>query len=198
MSAPLNLTGRWTGHYQQHDQQHPITARFTQAGNRLSGSMRDDQPEDEYSLFDLAARAGLPPGADEQIEAKLRELVPEAPAVPIRWVSRLPAESVLEGRCDGQAVSFVKSYQGTSFGGYKLGEQFVGVQKAGHAVHYEGRLSPDGSVIEGRWWIDADSESGGRRLEGSFSLRRAEGDVPSAPGQAPSPERQDRPWWRIW
>ena len=46
------------------------------------------------------------------------------------------------------------------------------MQQEGHAVHYEGRLSPDGLEIEGRWWIDADPEYGTRRTEGLFVLRR--------------------------
>jgi hypothetical protein len=175
MSSPFNLTGRWVGHYAQHGREHPITADFTQDGERLSGSMRDGHTEGEYSLFDVAAEAGLPPGTDEQIEVKLRELVPGAPASPIRYISRLPPESILEGRFDGRTVSFLKTYQGTSFGGYKVGEQLLGVPKAGHSVHYEGRLSPDGLVIEGWWWIDGDAEQGTRRTEGSFVLRR--GDV---------------------
>jgi hypothetical protein len=128
----------------------------------------------------MAQQAGLPPGADEQIEANLRKAFrqahPDAPAGPIRYVSRLPAESALEGRRQGQVVSFLKTYQGTSFDGYKVGDQFLGAEKAGHSVHYEGRLSPDGRTIEGRWWIEADQEEGTGRAEGYFTLRRGQGD----------------------
>jgi hypothetical protein len=78
MSTSLNLTGRWLGHYQQHDRAHLITAEFLQAGERLTGSMRDRETQSEYSVFQLAAEQGLPPGADEQIVAALREMVPDA------------------------------------------------------------------------------------------------------------------------
>ncbi len=179
MSSAVNLTGRWIGHYLQHGQQHPITALFYQSGEHLSGSMRDGHPEDEYSLFDIAAQTGLPPGADEQIEARIRELIPDAPSGPIRYISQLPAESVLEGRCLGARVSFLKTYQGTSFGGYKVGNQLIGVQKTGHAVHYEGQLSSDGLTMEGRWWIDGDPAQGTQRVEGYFALGRAEPDATS-------------------
>jgi hypothetical protein len=194
MSSTADLTGPWVGHYLQFGQEHPIVAQFVQAGERLSGSMRDGSPEGEYSLFEVAAQAGLPPGADEQIDARLREAVPGPAAAPIRYVSRLPPESVLEGRRDGETVSFLKSYQGVSFGGYKVGEQLLGIQKPSHAVHYQGQLSPDGLVIEGRWWIDTDPEAGTPRTEGSFTLRRAESGTPASQEQVQTTEREDRPW----
>jgi hypothetical protein len=174
MSPSVELTGRWVGHYLQRGQQFPITADLKQVGQRVSGSMHDGRPDRECSTFEAACDAGLPPGADEQIEAKLREAVPDAAAGPIRYVSHLPTASALEGRCSGKTVYFVKTYQGTSFGGYKVGDKLVGVQKDGHAVHYEGYLSSDGLVIEGRWWIDADQEYAPRRSEGLFTLRRSE------------------------
>jgi hypothetical protein len=158
--------------------------------------MCDGHPDNEYSLFEVAHEAGLPPGADEQIEAKLREALPDAPPGPIRYVSHLPSGSVLEGRRKGQVVYFLKTYRGTTFSGYKAGDQLLGVQKEGHAVHYEGRLSRDGLVIDGRWWIEADPAYGSRRTEGLFSLRR-QGQPPDR-GQAPTAERADRPWWRFW
>jgi hypothetical protein len=175
MSSLSDLTGRWIGHYRHHGQEYPITANLVQAGEGLSGSMRDGHPDFEFSVFEAAAEAGLPPGADEQIEASLREAVPGAPTAPIRYVSHLPPDSVLAGRCSGRSVYFLKTYQGTSFGGYKVGDQLLGIRKDGHAVHYEGQLSPDGRQIEGRWAIDADPELGTRRSEGHFTLRREEG-----------------------
>jgi hypothetical protein len=116
--------------------------------------------------------AGLPPGADELIDAKLRSLLPDAGREPIRWVSHVPADSVLEGRCDGEVVSFTKTYMGSSFSGYRVGDKMVGAEAEGHEVFYQGQLSPDGSVIEGRWWIDSDSDRGTRRAQGLFVLRR--------------------------
>jgi hypothetical protein len=172
MSSSRDLTGRWLGHYLQHGQERPITADLHHIGERLSGTMCDGHPDSEYSLFEVAQQAGLQPGADEQIEVMLRQALPDAPAGPIRYVSYLPSGSVLEGWCKGPIVYFLKTYQGDSFSGYKAGDQLLGIQKEGHVVHYEGHLSPDGLVIEGRWWIDADSEYGTRRTEGVFLLRR--------------------------
>jgi hypothetical protein len=171
MSSSLELTGRWVGHYVQRGQEYPITADLVQIGERLSGSMLDGHPVRECSTFEAACDAGLPPGTDEQIEARLREMVPDAPAAPIRFVSHLPTVSVLEGQLRERTVSFLKTYQGTSYGGYKIGDKLVGVQMDGHAVHYEGQLSSDGRVIEGRWWIDANPKYGASWTEGLFALR---------------------------
>jgi transcription antitermination factor NusA-like protein len=174
MSSSLELTGLWVGHYLLGGKKYPITADLVQAGQRLSGSMHDGQPDRECSTFEAACEGGLPPGADEQIEAKLREMVPDAPPGPVRYVSHLPAAAVLEGVRRGQTVSFLKTYQGTSFGGFKVGDKLVGFQKKNHAVHYEGQLNSNGLVIEGRWWIDADPAYATPRTEGLFTLRRVE------------------------
>jgi hypothetical protein len=148
----------------------------------------------------VAVEAGLPPGADEQIDANLRTMIPDAPAGSIRYVTHLPPESHLQGRCDERDVSFVKTYTGTSFSGYKVGDKIVGEQRDGHAVHYEGKLSSDGLEIEGRWWIDADPELGTRRTEGLFLLRRqSEVQPPSVNLDVNlTGRRAIRPWWKFW
>jgi len=156
----------------QGGQERPISADLHHDGANLSGSMRDGEPDRECSLFEGAMQAGLPPGADEQIDANLRKLLPDAGTEPIRCISHLPEESVVEGACEGDVVSFTKTYMGNSFAGYKVGDKFVGTEAEGHAVHYEGQLSPDRSVIEGRWSIDADPDAGTRRANGLFFLRR--------------------------
>jgi hypothetical protein len=178
--SSANLTGHWIGHYLQGGRSYSITADLVQVEERISGSMRDEHSDKECSLFELTADAGLPPGADEQIEARIRKLMPDAPAGPIRYVSHLPPESTVEGTCSGQTVAFKKTYQGTSFGGYKVGEQLLGYRKSGHCVHYSGRLSSDGLVIDGRWWIDPDPDLASRRTEGLFMLHRSESSDASA------------------
>src|SRR3712207_4037886 len=96
MSRTLDLTGRWAGHYWQHGQPRPITADLAHAGGRLTGTMWDGETEFEQSVFEAAAEAGLPPGDDERIVARLRELFPGS-RDPVRSATRLPANSVLEG-----------------------------------------------------------------------------------------------------
>jgi hypothetical protein len=192
------LTGRWIGHYLQQGQEYPITADFHEAAERLSGFMYDGQPDREYSVMQATAEAGLPPGADEQIEAKLREMVPDVASGPIRYVSHLPPNSILRGRRTGQTIYFLKTYQGTSFGGYRVGGNLLGIRKADHEVHYEGQLSPDGLVIEGRWWIDADPAARTPQTEGLFHLRRTEASDTSSAQPPPVSEKEKRPWWRFW
>jgi hypothetical protein len=192
--SSTKLTGRWIGHYHQSSEEYPITADFLEAEEHLSGFMYDGKPDRDYSVFQIASEAGLPPGADEQIEAQLRQRVPDAPAAPIRYVTRLPPNSILRGRRTGETISFLKAYQGTAVSGYQVGNQLVGIRKAGHEVHYEGRLSPDGLVIEGRWWIDADPDHATPMCEGLFHLRRSDAAEPPD-GQE---EKTKRPWWRFW
>jgi hypothetical protein len=168
--SKTSLTGQWTGHYVQRDRRHAIAARLVQANECLTGSMCDEDTDSERSVFEVACEAGLPPGADEQIIARLRELFPDAPATPIRYVTHLPKDSILEGWVRGRNVYFKKTYQGTHFGGYKVGDKVVGDENPGHAVHYQGQVSVDGSGIEGKWWIDPVGAA--HRTEGTFALRR--------------------------
>jgi hypothetical protein len=172
VNTPPNLTGQWTGHYEQRGKEYPIAAHLVHDGVNLTGSMRDEQPERDYSLFEAAVQAGLPPGADERIDRDIRALVPAAPSAPIRALTGLHPDSRLVGRVEGNVVSFVKTYLGASFHGYKVGDIILGAETAGHDVQYQGKLSPDRQTIEGRWWIDADSSRGHSRCDGLFSLRR--------------------------
>lgn len=193
-----SLAGRWTGHYSQHGREFRISTELTQAGDRISGSMRDDDARHECSVFEIAAMAGLPPGADEQIVARLRALVPDEENEPIRYVSVLPPESKIEGRVRGRSVTFVKSYQGATSSGYRVGKTLLGEARRGHWVHYEGTLTDDGQTMEGVWRIDADPALGCKSLEGSFRLQRSNDPAfPSAPATEASPPAK-RPWWKFW
>src|SRR5271165_607362 len=105
MATPENLSGRWSGHYEQRGKEYPVFAVLLQQGEILTGSMRDGQPDRDRSLFEATVEAGLPPGADEQIDANLRALFPETPPTPIRSLSHVPTESELSGSCEGRYVS---------------------------------------------------------------------------------------------
>jgi hypothetical protein len=191
--SSLILTGRWSGHYLQQGTERPISADLLEEEGRLSGFMYDGQPDREYAIPEAVAEDMLPPSAEEQIEAQIRELVPDAPAGPIRFVSHLPPNSILQGKRDGFAVYFLKSYQGTSFGGYKVGDHLLGFQKADHCVHYEGQLSQDGLTLEGRWWIDPDPERGTPGTDGLFSLRRTEEGESLSAEATTKGDKQKRP-----
>jgi hypothetical protein len=181
-----DLTGRWVGHYAQGGREFPITADLRQAGDRLSGTMRDGHPVHEYSLAEAADLAGLPAGGEEEFEERLREAAPGLPPGRVRCVTRLPTGSVLDGRRSGATVEFVKTYRGDTVHEYRVGGQAVGTVSPGHAVRYQGQLDRDEAVIEGQWVIDPDPDTGNVRLSDAFVLRRA-----GAAGAA-------RPWWRFW
>jgi hypothetical protein len=172
---PHIMTGRWAGDYWQNGRPHPIRAELVQRGEHLTGTMQDVEPDRDQSVFDVAAEAGLQPGADEQIEAGLRAMFPDETDGPIRFVSHLPPASALEGTVKGSRVDLLKTYKGVHFGGYKIGNRLVGRTVESHSVHYNGRLSEDGLEFEGRWWIDPSPELGPLRVEGSFLLKRVRG-----------------------
>ena len=118
-----NLTGRWVGHYEQRGKEYQVSANLIQDGASLSGSMRDSQPDRDCSLFEAAVEAGLPPGADERIDAGLRAMIPDAPATAIRSLSHLPPNSELAGRCDGRHCFVRQELPRKLFSGFKVGEK---------------------------------------------------------------------------
>ena len=177
MAPETTLTGRWIGEYEQSGRSAPIEADLVVAPDgALSGTMRDVRTDQDLSVFEATASAGLPPGSDEQIEAVLRKLLPDRAGSPIRFVTHLPSDSLLEGQVEGRSVRFLKTYRGESYSGYKVGDAIVGEHSDSHSVHYKGRLSSDGRILEGKWWIDADPSRGTDRAEGPFILHRRDAD----------------------
>jgi hypothetical protein len=192
------LTGRWVGHYFQHGQAYPISADLLQTEDRVSGFMYDGHTNRDTSIAEAIAEGGGTSVTAEQVEAQLREMVPDAPSSPVRYVSQLPPNSILRGKRTGQTVYFLKSYQGVAFGGYRVGDQLVGVRNADHEVHYEGQLSADDQVLEGRWWIDASEQHGTPLTEGEFQLRRSEEAAGRDGELSPEATSRKRPWWKFW
>jgi hypothetical protein len=172
MARENDLSGYWEGEYYQQNSPHPISLELNQEGERLTGTMTDGETDKESSVFEATAAAGLPPGADEQIVARLAEMFPDTPPDSIRYITHLPSGSSVEGWFRDSTVYFLKTYEGVHFGGYKVGERVVGQVAENHSVHYKGNLSADGREIEGRWWIESEAGQGSARNEGSFLLRR--------------------------
>jgi hypothetical protein len=174
--AFADLSGDWEGCYLQSGAARKIAAVIVQTGERITGTMRDWETEFERSLFDAALEAGLPPGADEQIDAQLRRLHPTAGKTPIRSKSRLPSDSTIEGTVRGRFVAFTKTYQGQHFSGYQIGSQEVGWTAEDQAVRYSGRIEADRNRIEGVWTI-SDPDSPRKALQGPFWLERVRENV---------------------
>jgi hypothetical protein len=165
----FDLTGTWQGHYEQCDRSCPIRARLVQKGTQITGSMEDLEIEFDGSIFELAFYAGLPPGSDEQIDARLRNMFPDAGSAPIRYKSRLSSNSIVEGTVAGDMVRFVKMYQGEHYGGFVVGTREVGCSRPGHSVDYRGQVKDQGLHIEGRWTI---VQPNCRLMQGVFILNR--------------------------
>jgi len=174
MPKLIDLSGHWTGYYTQHDHRRPISADLSQDGDRLSGLMNDACTAFESSISELVMEEGLPPGTDEQLVEHLRSAFPDAPPGPVRAEVRLPSTSVLEGEVNGRSVQFLKTYQGQHFKGFRIGDTRLGQLGTEQEVIYRGRVSADGSEIEGRWQIPGDPSLAlpMSRTQGGFVLRR--------------------------
>jgi len=122
------LSGTWEGTYLQRERPFPISAEIVVEGDHLTGTMRDGAPTRTSSVSEIAAETALPPGADEQIVARLREMFPDSAGQPIQFVTQLHPESTLEGWVRGSTVYFLKAYQGDQFSGYRVGDKLVGHQ----------------------------------------------------------------------
>ncbi len=172
MNDTMNLSGKWVGYYTQRGHERPISAEWSQDGDRLVGTMNDEETTIESSVSDAAMEAGLPPGADEKIVEQVRSMAPAFSTLPILAELIVPADSEVDGEVAGGAVRFLKRYRGTYFSGYRLGDSVrVGVTGENPEVYYGGRLSADGECIEGRWRLPI-SGNPTLRNEGEFVLRR--------------------------
>ena len=125
MARAMNITGQWTGNYYQNGRARPIVADLVQAGEDLTGSMRDGVTDTECSVTELALEAGLPPGGDEQIVDRLRRMFPDAPATEVRYVTHLSADSALHGWVEWPRGSTSRrTIRGTHYGGYQDQETY--------------------------------------------------------------------------
>lgn len=200
MAAIFDVTGKWEGFYLQNDRKAPISAEFVQSAERIAGWMADGEPEYDMSLSQAAATAGLPPGEDELIERNLRNSFPEFGTEPIRWVVKLPESSIVQGRIAGERIEFLKKYRGKHSAGYQAGRHFVlCFETEAHAVNYSGRISGDGGLVDGNWWINADPERNLRRAEGLFTLHRiGRGNAERTAEAVVVSTAERKPWWKFW
>jgi hypothetical protein len=176
MNLKADLSGSWEGYYTQHEARRPIAAELVQHGVEIEGTMVDEVTEFDMAISEFALLEGLPPGADEQIVAKIRALHPDAPPGPVHAETELPSDSVVEGTFDGETVRLTKTYQGDHYAGYTIGDLRVRWKVEGHQVVYEGQVSADGTEIEGRWRIPSgpDPQAHPIRTEGGFYLKRTD------------------------
>lgn len=168
----VDVTGRWAGYYRQRDQERPIAAELTQAGEILTGTMTDGITSERRSVTEIVLEAGLAPGEDERIVERLRKALPGVEGKPVEYVWELPKESHLEGTVEGRRIAFVKTYKGEHTAGFETGGKRLEMLKDSHSVQYKGTLSVNGLEIEGEWSINAPRGTPRHGLVGEFLLRR--------------------------
>jgi len=154
----FELTGSWSGHYEQSGGRHGISMRVAQRGQSFVGAMRDANTV-------LASREPLP--GRPSASGGSTEIVGEAEVL-----STLPEHSIIEGEVTGRVVAFEKRYRGKSTTSIRLAKgKTMSFELEGHVVLYRGTLDASGNEIAGHWRIPPRDGSPG--LRGAFLLRRA-------------------------
>jgi len=149
-----DITGNWTGHYEQVGARHGITMRVVQKGESFAGAMEDE---------DTLIVGSIPPEHLGDVE------LPDG--VEPELFTSLPAASTVEGEVQGQLVTFAKSYRGSQSTIVRIGDREFTIEIQGHCVHYRGMLDRDGAGIRGEWAI-APPDPDGEPERGRFELRR--------------------------
>jgi hypothetical protein len=171
-------SGHWSGRY-EHDtptqagRAFPIHATIEESGGRIVGLMSDEVTNFAFTLgkvLDNARSMGQTPAP---VYDAILERHPDAIVE-----SSLPATSTLRGRLRGEALTFVKTYEGAGQTWFRAGGRtFASQVRPRHQVHYAGRFDAALGVIEGTWEICQPGPFGRflRRLgTGTFYLARVE------------------------
>jgi hypothetical protein len=152
----FDLTGDWTGHYEQNRGRHGISMRIVQRGQSFVGAMRDADTM-------LSSRERLHAVGDD---GKRPDEINE-----VEVLSTLPEHSTIEGEVEGRVVTFVKSYRGTSTTSvWGAGGAKADFEAPGHQVNYRGTLDARGDEFAGHWTIEGADD--GPKLRDRFLLRR--------------------------
>jgi hypothetical protein len=183
ISPGFALSGRWDGHYTQHDATRKISAEFTHCGPKLLGFMNDSCTIIEGSVGDLVVQQRMPPGSDERIVARIRSMCPGLEKFPVRTLVELPPLSTIAGRVERTRVEFVKTYRGEHFAGYQVGDRRIGLRGIDQEIVYQGVLNAFGTEIHGRWRVASIRKAGSfsHRSVGTFVLRRVIPPCPANP-----------------
>lgn len=153
----IDLSGDWTGHYEQDGGRHGLSMRVVQRGQSFVGAMRDVDTL-------MASREVLHARAADGSQQP--EIIGEAEVL-----SSLPEHSTIEGEVEGRLVTFVKSYQGkSSTNVWVPGRAKMQFESPGHQVNYRGTLDATGTELAGHWTIPP--KHGGLVLRDRFLLRR--------------------------
>lgn len=139
----VDLSGTWSGYYEQNGGRHGISMVVAQRGSAIVGRMRD---VDTVLLEQMQVNAT---GASAEVTAMIE----------------LPEHAIVEGEVEGEVVSFQKRYQGAQKTTLWWGRNKAQHEVSSHSVQYRGRLDATGNVLSGTWQIPPSDR-------GRFELRR--------------------------
>src|SRR5262245_7546249 len=159
-----DLSGDWTGFYEQGGARCGISMRVVQRGQSFVGTMRDHTTLSMHNV---------------EMEAAAAELAAIGGAVP-EVVTTLPEHSTVEGEVHGLEVAFHKRYRGAQQTTVWLGgSKALDLRIEDHCVDYRGALQQNGRMLRGEWEIAG--RDGMRGESGAFELRRLDGEPRSGP-----------------
>jgi len=138
-----DLSGSWSGYYEQDGGRHGISMVVAQRGSAIVGRMHD---VDTVLLEQMQVTA---PGATADVTAMIE----------------LPETALIEGDVEGHVVSFTKRYEGAQKTTVWWGRRKEQHEESSHSVQYRGRLDATGDVLSGTWQIPPSDR-------GRFELRR--------------------------
>jgi hypothetical protein len=174
MKGAPDLSGRWSGHYSQHEHPRPVTLMLAQNGGQLTGTMRDHCRVFVSPVSEIVMVQALPPGTDEQIVKRVRMMCPNSAHLPVQAECIMPEMSSITGAVSGTVVRFLKVTHGEFFSGYRVGNERIGMHRSNQTLSFSGTLNGDGTQIEGHWFMPelVDGIRPVHRTEGSFLLAR--------------------------
>lgn len=165
------LSGKWLGHYVQHNRKFPIEATLDQRGDRIYGTMIDLSPSESRPLTQLLQDNGMSDADIEDFINEIRSQLPGNPTGEIEYRTRLPERSVIEGKIDGSELSFIKRYQGFAYSEYLADGVSMPQSTPCDLVCYTGNITAGYGNIYGEWRITPSFDFEGC-VSGSFELNR--------------------------
>ncbi|MEI7987359.1 MAG: hypothetical protein WCI55_17185 [Armatimonadota bacterium] len=175
----MNLTGTWEGHYFQNwiqggsaemdetsDYAFAIHLEIVENDGQFTGRMRDVRTSWSINM-DKALSVSNASWFQKTI---VKLFYPMRSVVTIGH--ELPTNSSIEGKLDGQMVSFKKSYEGASRQLFDAAGRERITLKEPEPVYYFGTLNDDGNLMEGKFVVGNPNDNR-PEAQGLFRLRRS-------------------------
>lgn len=164
-SHRLDLTGDWTGHYEQAGSRHGIAMSIVQRGDAIAGKMVDSDTlflgqwsaQEIGSIVEAARRDGVDLGAEDISDHS--------------YAFSLPEDSTIDGVVDGDTVQWTKTYRGAQSMDLWIGDATLHTEIPDHAVQYRGSVDAGARTIRGTWEIRMSGDGEDAVEQGGFELR---------------------------